>query len=49
MGEYKKLSDTHEEEGKKTLKQTPQEEAETQTGPEGLSQEEAARRLARDG
>ncbi|OMJ78748.1 hypothetical protein SteCoe_21359 [Stentor coeruleus] len=49
MGEYKKLSDTHEEEGKKTLKMTPQEEAETQTGPEGLSNEEAARRLARDG
>lgn len=49
MGEYKKLEDTHEEESKHTHKMTPQEEAETQTGPEGLTKAEAERRLARDG
>ena len=49
MGEYKKLEDTHEEEHKKTHKMSPEDEADTQTGPEGLTQAEALRRLERDG
>lgn len=49
MGDYKKLEDSHEEEAKKPTKLSPQEEAEVQTGPEGLTQGEAQRRLARDG
>lgn len=49
MGEYKKLEDTHEEEKGKAHKMSALEEAETRTGPEGLTPEEAQRRLDRDG
>ena len=49
MGDYKKLEDSHEEEAKKPVKLSPEQEAEVQTGPEGLTQSEAQRRLERDG
>jgi hypothetical protein len=48
MAEYKKLEDEPEE-TKKGLKLSPEEEAEIRTGPEGLTQSEAARRFERDG
>lgn len=50
MDDYKKLSDAPpEEEAKKGPKLSEQELAETQTGPEGLTQSEAQRRFDRDG
>lgn len=50
MGDYKIMSDAPpEEETKKGPKLNEQDLAETQTGPEGLTQAEAQRRFDRDG
>ena len=49
MSDYKVAKDTDEGEAKKGPKLTEEEEAETQTAPEGLTSAEAQRRFDRDG
>ena len=49
MGDYNKLEDKEGDSHKKGYSLSPEIEAETQTGPEGLTKKEAARRLERDG